>query len=538
MKNEFAFLYPPPRAVRLLGGAVDIRSVSFPLEVFRRYEPLFRHFGRRNRSRGLEVVLHERPELGAEEHTVECGAGGIVLSAASPRGRFFALSTLLQALAFHEHAGRMPAFALRDSPQLAFRGFMLAGAPPADLARRLLRLSLLKFSHLAVPASGSVPELDSLARMTGVEVSRIGTDARAVYVFDPAATASLDAGGTSPGGGGEPDGDWFASFSLLHRRSREKGLRTAVWSDPFLDRPERIRRIPGDVLVLQREGEGETARLHREAEPLFRRHHVFRLLCPWLGGRGRFLPDARAGLARVEAAWTKARGAKPAGVLLLESGSGESAVPPEGAAMLHFQAGCLLWSGRLPGPESFSRWLLGRSDPDLFRIYAFLSQAEHRLPHSHLRYLFEDPLVAPFSRQGDPREVAAHFLKAAQYLKKRELAPCELSAFIGFIQRLYAAVAAKVEFSMLLVGLLSAGDDGQGAVLEAGRLQRLLRELREASREWQAEALDSDFVRLDARLEQIGREAASAPGREELLALLAAGRGLDAADPLPGEDFA
>ncbi len=118
--------------------------------------------------------------------------------------------------------------------------------------------------------------------------------------------------------------------------------------------------------------------------------------------------------------------ARPAGKLagvLLAAGEGPGdGCLPQGAALALFQAGCQLWSGRLPGPAAFSRWALGRDEPDLFRVYSFLAQAEHRLPHPHNRYLFEDPLLAPFSRQGDPREVVAHYRKAALYLKKREIA--------------------------------------------------------------------------------------------------------------------
>ncbi|MCU0275537.1 MAG: glycoside hydrolase family 20 zincin-like fold domain-containing protein [Acidobacteria bacterium] len=538
MKNGFAFLYPPPRTVRFGGGSVDIRSVSFPLEIFKKYGLLFGHFAVRSRGRGVEVVFQERPggsparrtALGAEEYVIECAAARIVLSAASPRGRFYAISTLLQILAFHENLGRVPVFTLRDSPQVPFRGFRLTGAPAADLPRRLLGLALLKLNHLALPAALATAELASLARMAGLEISRIGTDPQALYTFAASADAPVAEAWTASGG--EPaDEAWLGSFLLRQRRAHEQGRRTAVWSDNFLRRPEWIRKIPPDVLLLQRD-QGERSRFSLDALPLFRKHHLPQALCPTLGGTGRFLPDARAGLARVGAALAAAAGARSTGVLLLDDDGQGWAGLSQAAAMLHFQAGCLLWSGRMPGPPAFSRWALGRDEPDLFRVYSFLAQAEHQLPRSHDRYLFEDPIAAPYSRQDDPRVVVAHYQKAALYLNKRKVSPCLFSDFIDFTRRLYEFIAAKVEFSMHLGAFMEGGGPGREIALQAKQLRQALLELKRSFQELQAghsPAWDR-FDLLAALFERLGNEAYSSAARERLRSGLAA-QSLDAPEP-------
>jgi hypothetical protein len=115
---------------------------------------------------------------------------------------------------------------------------------------------------------------------------------------------------------------------------------------------------------------------------------------------------------------------------------------------------------------------LGRPAPDLFRVFSFLAQAEHRLPQPHGRYLFEDPLSAPFSRQDDPREIEAHFHKAALYLEKREGAGDEQTGFVTFCRRMYEFIAVKVRFSARLGALLREENGGAEVCRQAAGLGR------------------------------------------------------------------
>ena len=547
MKNEFAFLYPTPRAVRLGNGFLDIRSLCFPLEIVKKYAFLFAHFSVRNRNRGLEILCQERPALAAEEYTLECGPGGIVLSASSGRGQFYAVSTLLQILSFYEGTGHLPAFSLRDAPQIPFRGFMLPGGKgsepdAAGLHHLLLKMALLKFNHIALPASilsrspgaaaDAAKALIALARSTGMEIIWLDDDPQALFTF-----------GRDPGGGGSAGGgqgfydpvrggeqrrpaEWLEFFLVQQRGRKALGKRTAVWSDNFLRHPEWIRKIPRDVLVLHRDPGTEAPGFFRTVLPLFKKHHIPQALCPAGCSRDRFLPDARAALDRVGAACAAAGTEKLAGVMLAGGEDDRCACLPEGSVMLHFQAGCLLWSGRPPAPGAFSRWVLGHDEPDLFRVYSFLAQAEHRLPYSHCRYLFEDPLNAPFSRQGDPREVVAHFHKAAQYLKKREITRNELTDFIHFVGRLYEYVAVKVDFSSRLGPLLGEKDGERGIRGQAVRLELGSRELKDSYSElWRRHFRAGDlppiargFDFLCARFAFLGQAVASPASREKLRA--------------------
>ena len=551
MKNEFAFLYPPPASLRFSGADLDIRSLCFPLEMFKKFAMLFDHFAIKNRNRGLEVIFQDRGDLGAEEYALDCGPGRIVLSSSRPRGQFYAVSTLLQILAGHEAAGSIPCFSLRDAPQVSFRGFMLRGgegAAPAipGLRRLLLKLALLKFNHFALPVAALAPTADgaparsdikalvALAGVTGVEIIWIDDDERALFHYASGSPGSdrvcerplLPAAGESAAGS-RPDA-WLDFFLARQRQGQARGKQTAVWSDAFLLHPEWIRKIPRTVLVLNRSEVSGRPEYYSNAVLPFKRHHVAQALCPVLCGRDRLIPDARAGMARVEAAFAAARTWKLAGVMLASDEREGGGCLPEAAAMIHFQAGCLLWSGRPPGPAAFSRWALGREEPDLFRVYSFLAQAEHRLPQAHGRYLFEDPLLAPFSSQDDAREIENHFHKAALYLEKREVGGDELAGFIDFCRHLYEFIAVKVRFSARLGALLREENGGeevsrQAAWLdrEAGRLQAAYLKLwwRHLPPEGFPESTGG-FALLQERFHYLSRAASSAAAREKLLAEL------------------
>ena len=569
MKDEFSFLYPPPRTLRRGAASLDIRSVCYPLEIFKKFAFLFEYFGVGNRSRGLQVVFQEpsrvspakEPGAGGEAYAIDCGPDRVVLSAASPRGQFYALSTLLQVLAFHAGAGCMPAFALRDAPAVSFRGACLSGEPgtladPAVLRRAFLKLALLKFNHLALPAAlapnaGSPASgpltLAALAQKTGMEILFLDPDPGALARLAPSGGRS----GDLPAGplcfpeaaAGEKAGTaaWFEFFLGHCRSAKADGSGTAAWGDFFLSHPEWIRRIPRDVLVLNR-GQGlERGDFFKSAAQPFREHHIRQVLCPALCGRGRFIPDARAALARVSAALAAVEAGKLAGVLLAADESAGNGCLPQGAAMVRFQAGCQLWSGRPPGPAAFSRWALGRDEPDLFRVFSFLAQAEQRLPHAHDRYFFEDPLLAPFSRQGDPREIEAHFRKAALYLKKRDVAADELTGFFVFTARLYEAIAAKVQLSSRLAMLLETASGGETIRLQAGWLQRAVVELQGLYAGLRGAPLPPgsfrDFDILAERFALLGRAAVAPGARDALLSALKNHVPLNAAGVFPGDPY-
>jgi hypothetical protein len=565
MKNEFAFLYPPPRTVRFNGAVLDMRNVCFPLEIFKKFGFLFAHFSVKNRSRGLEVIFQERRDLDGEEYAIECGPERIVLSASRPRGQFYALSTLLQILAFHEATGRLPAFSLRDAPQIAFRGFMLGGgedAVPSDheLRSLLLKLALLKFNHFALPAAALARTADDLqergdmkafalqARVTGMEIIWLDADDQALFSFGAGPSAGgifsqapVFFAGDGDGNKTRPAG-WLDFFLAQHRQGKTEGKRTAVWGDVFLRHPEWIRKIPQDVLVLNREAAPGRSASFKTAVLPFKKHHIPQALCPVLCGRDRFIPDARAGMDRVSAAYTAVRSGKLAGIMLAGGEREGGGCLPEGGAMLQFQAGCLLWSGRPPGPAAFSLWALGREEPDLFRVYSFLAQAEHRLPQAHGRYLFEDPLFAPFSRQDDASEIEAHFRKAALYLEKREMAHNELTGFIDFARKTYEFIAAKVQFSNRLGSLLREEDGNEGMRRRAAGLEQEALDLKNLflelwGRHFQPGGpahIIRSFDSLSGRFAYLVQAASSQSGREDLLAELENEPPLDSLSGLPG----
>ncbi len=536
MKNEFAFLYPPPRAVRFSGGSLDIRSLSFPLEILKKYDFLFSRFRVPSRGRGLEIIFQDTPGLSGEAYAIDCEAGRVVLGANSPRGRFYALCTLLQVLAFHGGAGRMPVFSLRDEPEVAWRGFLFpgereAGADAPRMQRLMLQLALLKFNQIALSIAAPAGVKD-LTRRIGMEVIFLDKDSQALFHRLPAGPkiGELPPGPSFfHGTGAEAETGstaWLEFFLGQCRTARDGGTRIAAWGDLFLRHPDWIRRIPGGALVLNREagnGPGRGDFFKTSVLP-FKAHHVQQVLCPLLCDRDRFLPDTRAAMARVDAAAAAVRMGKLAGIMLAAGKDEGETCLPEGAALLHFQAGCLLWSGRLPGPASFSLWALNREEPDLFRVFSFLAQAEHRLPYSHCRYLFEDPLLAPYSRQGDPREIAAHFNKAALYLKAREFAANEMSGFFDFTARLFGTIAAKVEFSSRLPTLLEGADGGKTIRRQAAWLQQAVAELKGLYAGLFGGPLPSGGLKgfdfLNERFARLGQAASSPAARETLLSAL------------------
>ena len=426
--------------------------------------------------------------------------------------------------------------------------------PQRNLQRVLLKMALLRFNYFALPVLGSAGLEKSIAGSSrnGVfnrdEMDLISARARKMGLeifFLPAAEASVpgqdldrDDGAFDPAklaGTGSQAGKsetvpvaWFEDFLQRCRLGKARGEKTLVWADCFADRGDWIRKIPHDVLVLQRDPQtGKSDFFKNKALP-FKKHHVPQVLCQIVQGKDRFIPANRSSMDGIRAAFQAAKAEKLAGVMLIDGESGGNGCLPEGSALLHFEAGCLLWSGRPPAPGSFSRWALGRDEPDLFRIYTFLAQTEHRLSHSHFRYLFEDPLLAPFSRQNDPREVVAHFRKAALYLGKRKIARNELTDFLDFAQQLYAFIAAKVEFSSRLAQLLEEKNateqvprQAAGLGLGAKKLATLYMELwRKRFRSEGFPAFVNGFNFLQERFGYLRQFASRPAARDTLLAEL------------------
>ncbi|MCX6554182.1 MAG: hypothetical protein NTZ12_04080 [Candidatus Aminicenantes bacterium] len=492
IKNEFSFIFPAPKDIRPLDHFLEIQNLCFPLEITKKYDFLFDYFGVKNKNRGLEILCQEKKTLRAEEYEIECGRNRIILWANSPRGQFYALSTLLQILAFSVKDGRMPGFFIRDAPDLSFRGFLLDAAHGAfpllpELKRLLVKLALLRFNHFSISmgnpgnpgaekgrALDEIGQIAVLAGKMGMEMFpaiTIGSEFPQFVKTVRAAewNAAIMASFRSPWiliECGEKDETTspemnFARFSDAYRFFKALGKKILVGADGFRATPERIRKIPQDVSVLNRGPAIEKSDAFRQKAAPFKKHHIPQVLgtATWSGDR--FIPAMRKSMVNNAAAYTAAREEKLAGVMLAggaEKGDGGFL---EGIVLPLFHAGNLFWSGQAPRPDAFARWALGHDEPDLFRICTFLSQVDNPWQWTHRQYLFEDPLFAIFSRQDNHREIVAKYQKASLYLKKRKIARNEMSDFFNFAQHLYEFVAAKIEFSNRLLPRLgaAAGDE-------------------------------------------------------------------------------
>jgi hypothetical protein len=554
IKNEFSFLFPAAKAIRRQEHFLEIQSLCFPLEITKKYDFLFDAFGIRNKNRGLEVISQEKKSLRAEEYEIESSRNRITLWANSPRGQFYALSTLLQVLASQMPDGRVPGFFARDAPDLSWRGFRLDathGAFPLlpELRRLLVKLALLRFNRFAVsmgkpgsPGAEKSSVLDEIGQVAilagkmamelfpaitiGREFSQFVKTARAaewnaaimasfrspwllVEFEETDATAAVD----------------FARFAEAYRFFSSLGKKVLVRADGFLAAPELIRKIPQDVFVLNRGEMIEKSDAFRQKAGPFKKHHLTQVLgtAAWSGDR--FIPAMRRSMANNAAAYAAAREEKLAGVMMAggtEKGEGGFL---EGIVLPLFHAGNLFWCGQAPRPDAFARWALGRDEPDLFRIYTFLSQVDNPLQRTHREYLFEDPLLANFSRQDNPREIVSTYRKASLYLKKRKITRSGMSDFLSFAQHLYEFIAAKIEFSSRLPSRLNAdGADEKIAadvdqlIAEAERLKNLYINL------WlgrcQPEGLARqirEFASLQERLRRLQRASAQPAARKKLL---------------------
>ncbi|MCX6557542.1 MAG: hypothetical protein NTW95_08970 [Candidatus Aminicenantes bacterium] len=500
-KNEFSFLFPAAKAIRRQEHFLEIQNLCFPLEITKKYDFLFDAFKIRNKNRGLEVIGQEKKALHAEGYEIESSRNRITLWANSPRGQFYALSTLLQILAFHMPDGRMPGFFIRDAPDLPWRGFRLDAAHGAfpllpELRRLLVKLALLRFNLFVIslgnPGSpgaeksrvlDEVSQVAILAQKMGMEMFPAITIGREFSQFVKTVRAdewhaAIMASFRSPWlliEFGENDETAAAAVNFAHladayRFFSSLGKKLLVRADGFLAAPELIRKIPQDVFVLNRGETIEKSDAFRQKAGPFKKHHLTQVLgtAAWSGDR--FIPAMRRSMANNAAAYAAAREEKLAGVVMAggtEKGEGGFL---EGIALPLFHAGNLFWSGQAPRPDAFARWALGHDEPDLFRIYTFLSQVDNPLQRTQREYLFEDPLLANFSRQDNQREIVSTYRKASLYLKKRKIARNEMSDFLSFAQHLYEFIAAKIEFSSRLLSRLGPDGADEKIPLDADRL--------------------------------------------------------------------
>jgi hypothetical protein len=504
-KNEFSFLFPAPKTIRWQNYSLDIHNLCFPLEIIKKYDFLFNYFAVKNKNRGLEIICQEKKTLSNEEYVIESDQSRIILWANSQRGRFYALSTLMQILAFYNKGGRMPGFFIEDAPAIPFRGFLLDvahGTFPLlpELQRLLLKLALLKFNHLSLymgsptKSEGAAQSEDQKGIMMLNEIDLIVSQAMkmgmdvfpAIAVGPDASTSEFNAEIIAPfrsklihiefGEKAESESatEWFGRFLDICRFCKTQGKTVLVWGDSFLETPDLIRKIPQDVLVLNRDYAIEKIDAFKKKAGPFKKHHVPQVLCPATWSWSRFIPAMRKSIANNAAAFAAAKEEKLAGVMLTgcaEKGDGSFL---EGIILPLFQAGNLFWSGQSPKPDAFSLWALGHNEPDLFRVYTFLAQVDNPLQHTHRQYLFEDPLFATFSRQDNVKEIESRYRKTSLYLKKRKIVRSEMSDFLNFAQHLYEFIADKVEFSNSFLTFLSAG---QGDEKIRQRLERLLPEV-------------------------------------------------------------
>jgi hypothetical protein len=508
-KNEFSFLFPAPKTIRWQNHSLDIQNLCFPLEIIKKYDFLFDYFAVKSKNRGLEIICQEKKTLSSEEYVIECDQNRIILWVDSQRGQFYALSTLLQILAFYKKGGCMPGFFIKDAPDISFRGFLLDvahGAFPLfpALRRLLLKLALLKFNHFSLCIGGparaenavqgesqeaskvldEIGLIVTLACKMGIDVFpaiTIGPDARShekevctnklnAEIMALFRSQLIHIALSEKAENGLPT-EWFEYFLDIYRFYKAQGKKLLIWGDSFLKTPELIRKIPQDVLVLNRDYAVEKIDAFKKKVGPFKKHHIPQVLCTATWDWDRFIPAMRKSMANNAAAFGAVREEKLAGIMLTSGADKGDGSFLEGIILPLFEAGNLFWSGQSPRPDAFTQWALGRNEPDLFRIYTFLSQVDNPLQHIHRQYLFEDPLFASFSRRDNFKEIVSRYRKTSQYLKKRKIARNEMTDFLNFTQHLYEFIADKVEFSNDFLTFLN---HGQGNEKVHQPLERLL----------------------------------------------------------------
>ena len=547
---DFSFLYPLPKTLRPKEGTIRLDLLGFPLEIAKKYDFLFARFAVSSRGRGSEILMAEDRRLAEEEYRIETDAKRIVLTFASEKGQFYALSTLLQIVSFFKRrpSAVVPGFVLHDYPDIAFRGFLLdvsRGAVPhlTVLQELMLQLALLKVNHFSLYIEDSllcesadglnlkksvitkteIAQLSALAKKTGIEffpsfqsLCHLGNLLKHPVLKPLAARASsecIDPGKkesvqfikrfTSEIADAFPSklvnigmdecerlgspGDHLAHFLEMYRFFKSKGKRVAVWGDMFLKHPETVKKIPSDVLILNWNYFVEREDDFAKSARPFRHQHLRQVLCPATWSWAKYLPAANKSIRNATAAYQAARKEKLEGAMLTSWGDDGNEYLLKGIALALFYAGNLFWSGQPAKPDPFALWTGGENDPNLFRIFTFLARIDEPLPYTHRYYLLEDPIFAPFSRQDDAAEIIARYEKAADYLEKRGGGQTGFTEYFRFAGYLYLLIAEKVAFSSHLLPRLIQNQD-EVILADSRRLLAQLSDIKNRySRLWMGE---------------------------------------------------
>ena len=552
---------------------------AFPWELIRQHQPLFDHFAVRNSNRGAKVIPLLDEQLADEEYRLEIKPDAVILSHSSRRGLFYALATLLQIFAFFRPQKRIPALSIRDFPQLPFRAFMLdisRGAVPRleTLKDLILKLSLLKMNHFSLyiedptliedknypamkrsvltraeltqlinfarqlqvevfPSLQSLCHLKNLLRYPGFgrfaaaggdcidprrpeAVEFIETKSAEIAALFPSHLVNIGMDECEPLGSAT---DYLGHFLHVYHFFRSQGKTVMAWADMFQKYPDTIKKIPGDVWLLNWDYASETKEEFLKKSAPFKRHHLSQVLCPGTWSWAKYIPSGQKSRRNIAAAYQAAKQDKLKGVMLASWGDDGNEYLLEGIALALFSAGSFLWRGEEARPSAFAWWLEKSTDLDLFRLFLFLSQVDEPLPYTHRYYLFEDPLFAPFSKLRDGDEVIARYRKAAAYLQKRGRSTGAGSGFVEFARHLYQLLADKVAFSQELARLL---EQKQTAEIErrAADLAARLEELKQRYfqlwiDEYKPEGLFENLAKL-TRIQERWRYLRSLVGNGEL----------------------
>lgn len=505
-------LFPAVRSLKIRAGVTLADNLAFSLELFKKYRPLFAHFGVTSHAGGPPVTVMENASLEAEEYILRAAPAGVGIEYRTPAGCFYALITLLQIVQRCRAASRpLPAFTVQDAPQLPLRAFMLdvsRGAVPQMAAMKtlLLRLALLKINTLSLYIEDTVfvdalqnvnikksmfstdeirqivalarqyhieviPSLQSLCHLANLlklppfrSLALVGKpdcldprnpEAREFIQRFTAEIAGLfdspyiNIGMDECAALDSPE-DYLQHFLEMVRFFRARGKQVMVWGDMFLKYPELIRKIPQEVTVLNWDYFSTTAEACARHTAPFRRHHLRQVLCPASWGWAKFVPSSKLAMENTAALFAVARSEKLAGMMFTSWGDDGNEYLPDAIALSLFHAGNLMWSGRELNPAAFSQWLTGRDDAEVFRVYSFLAQVDKPFKFTHRYFLYEDPLFAPYSAQEEAREIVARYEKAADYLRRKKGSGEKRIRYFGLAEKLYDFIAAKVKFSSWL----------------------------------------------------------------------------------------
>jgi len=503
--------------VHFLSFFLPAAGLIFPFELKKKYDFLFSRFPCSNQGNKVKVELNKKKGLDPEEYHIECRPRLVRIYYRDNRGQFYALSTLLQVLHYYDESGMFPAFNLRDRPRLAFRGFMLdvsRGAVPRleTLKKMILAAALLKLNHFSLylentfasrlvhPLPGKESylekeEIESLVSFAGrCQVELFPSLQMLCHLEKLLERKEFSSFAYTPGSGCLDPGnkralEWIRGYAaetadlfssrlvnigfdecgaltepeavkknLLESCSffKARGKKIMIWGDMFTNPDFSPAFLPDDVMILNWDYVIEKEEDFSARAAIFNQRSLARqVLCPGTWSWAKFIPAGARAIRNINAAFAAAERNRLAGVMLTSWGDDGNEYLPEGINLSLFHAGNLLWSGTSLNAAAYSLWLKGTEDLDSYRTALFLGQLDQPLAFTHRYYLYEDPLSAPFSRQGDSREAVARYSKAAAYLGKKTGGAH--SRYLDFCIRLCRLLAAKIDYSQALPGLLKAG---------------------------------------------------------------------------------